>query len=323
MPYNSIISRADAQALIPEEVSYEILKGVTETSAAMRLARRLQNMSRGQMRLPVASALATAYFVASDNGLKQTSEVNWANKYIDAEEIAVIVPISTAVLDDADYDIWGESKKSIIEAFGLVIDQALFFGTGIPASWTTNLGSAGLKAGCVAKSQSYSVAAYADMYEAVLGEKKDGTKGVYMAVEANGFMVSGNVAHASMRGKLRNARSADGVPLLTSAIQDKTQYVLDGAPIVFPLNGSMDATSALMFSGEWSQLVYSMRQDITWKILDQAVITDNNGAIVYNLAQQDMVALRAVMRVGFALPNPVNRMNTNDATRYPFAALTA
>jgi hypothetical protein len=78
-----------------------------------------------------------------------------------------------------------------------------------------------------------------------------------------------------------------------------------------------------MISGAWSQLVYAMRQDITYKVLDQAVIQDGAGNIIYNLAQQDMVALRAVMRLGFALPNPINRMNTNSATRYPFAVLTA
>jgi hypothetical protein len=64
-----------------------------------------------------------------------------------------------------------------------------------------------------------------------------------------------------------------------------------------------------------------MRQDITYKVLDQAVITDAAGNIVYNLAQQDMVALRAVIRLGFALPNPVNRVNPTAATRYPFAVL--
>jgi len=34
-----------------------------------------------------------------------------------------------------------------------------------------------------------------------------------------------------------------------------------------------------------------------------------------------MVALRAVMRLGWQLPNPINRINPNDATRYPFAVL--
>jgi len=149
MAYNSIISRTDAAALIPEDVSREILKSLPQSSAVMQLARRLPDMSRAQRRLPVMSALATAYFVSGDNSLKQTSEVNWENKYIDAEELAVIVPIPESVLDDQDYDIWAEIRPSIEEAFGLAFDSAVLFGPNIPASWTTNLGAAGLLAVCV------------------------------------------------------------------------------------------------------------------------------------------------------------------------------
>jgi len=33
--------------------------------------------------------------------------------------------------------------------------------------------------------------------------------------------------------------------------------------------------------------------------------------------------LRAVMRLGFALPNPINRMQETEASRFPFAYLSA
>jgi hypothetical protein len=76
-----------------------------------------------------------------------------------------------------------------------------------------------------------------------------------------------------------------------------------------------------MFTGQWNQLVWAMRQDITFTIAREAVIQDNSGAILYNLFQQDMVALRAVIRLGFALPNPINRANTSSSTRLAFSAL--
>lgn len=323
MPYNSLISRTDAAALIPEEASREILKGVSETNPLLRLARRLPNMARGQFRMPVMSALATAYFVSGDNGLKQTSEVNWENKYIDAEEVACIVPIPQAVLDDSDFDIWGEVRPAMVDAFNVAIMGAALYGTNIPASWTTNLGAAGLLARCTAASHTISAAAYADDYEAILGETAAGVDGLYMLVEADGFMVNGNIAHPSVKGRLRNLRDSNGNPIFKSAVQDPTRYELDGAPIYFPTDGTMVAASALMFAGDWSQMVWSMRQDITYKVLDQAVIQDVAGNIVYNLAQQDMVALRAVMRLGISLPNPINRMNGTAATRCQFAALTA
>jgi HK97 family phage major capsid protein len=321
--YANLISRTDAAALIPEETSDAILTGVAGSNPLMQLARRLPNMARAQTRMPVMSALATAYFVTGDTGLKQTSEINWANKYIDAEELAVIVPIPEALLDDTSYDIWGQVRPELVTAFGVAIAQAVLYGTNIPATWTTNLGAAGLVARCTAASSTVSLAAYGDLYEAVLGETDAGTDGLFMLVEADGFGVNGVLAHASMKGKIRNARSSDGVPLFKTSPQDPTRYEMDGAPLYFPTDGSLVAGSSLMIAGDWSQLVYAMRQDITYKILDQAVIQDGTGAIVYNLAQQDMVALRAVMRLGFALPNPINRMNETTVTRCAFSVLTA
>lgn len=324
MPFDNVISRSDAAALIPEEVSTELLTNVAGSNPLMKLARQLQRMSRAQKRLPVMSALATAYFVSGDTGKKQSSEVDWTNKYIDAEELAVIVPIPEAVLDDVGYDVWGEVRPQIEQAFSFAITQAVLYGTNIPATWTTNLGAAGLVAGANAAGHVLSAAAYADLYEAILGEKVDGTDGLFMKVEADGYGVTGSLAHMSMRGKLRNVRDADGQPVFRpmQGMQAGTGYALDGTPIYFPDDGSIVAASSLLISGMWSQLVYSMRQDVTYKILDQAVIQDAAGTIIYNLAQQDMVALRAVIRLGFALPNPINRVNTDAATRYPFAVLT-
>ena len=323
MAYNSIISRTDAAALIPEDASSEILKTLPETSIVMQLARRLTDMSVKQRRLPVMSALATAYFVSGDNGLKQTSEVNWANKYIEAEELAVIVPVPEAVLDDANFDIWGEVRPALIEAFGVAIDQAVLYGTNIPASWTTNLGAAGLVALSTAAGNTVSAAAYTDLYEALLGETAGAVSGSLGLLEADGFMATGHVADMSMKRKLRNVRSTVGDPIFRTNMQDSTRYDLDGSPIYFPVNGAISAATAWIVSGQWNQLVYAMRQDITYKVLDQAVIQDAGGNTIYNLAQQDMVALRAVMRLGFALPNPINRMQQTAASRAPFAVLTA
>jgi hypothetical protein len=83
----------------------------------------------------------------------------------------------------------------------------------------------------------------------------------------------------------------------------------------------MVAATCTSIAGQWDQLVYAIRQDMTYKLLDQAVIQDAAGNIVYNLAQQDMVAMRVVIRLGFALPNPLNRMVAAAATRFPFSVL--
>lgn len=308
--YDSGIDRTGAEALIPEEASRDIIQGVPQYSTIMQLATKGQNMSRKQRRVPVLSTLPTAYFVDGDTGLKQTSDQSWENKYFNAEELAVIVPIPEAVLDDQDYDIWGEVKPRIMEAFGIAFDAAVIHGTNAPATWPDDLVTAATAAGKVV-----AIGTGADLYEDILGED-----GIISLVEDSGFMATGHLGSMSMRGKLRSLRDANGVPLFKTGIQGATSYELDGAPMFFPRNGALDATAALLLSGDFKQIVYALRQDITYKILDQAVIQDGTGAIVYNLAQQDMVALRAVIRLAWQVPNPINRLDTS-ANRYPIAVL--
>jgi hypothetical protein len=56
-------------------------------------------------------------------------------------------------------------------------------------------------------------------------------------------------------------------------------------------------------------------------VFTEGVINDAAGNIIYNLMQQDLVALRVVFRLGFQIANPINRVNETAATRYPFAVL--
>ena len=314
MPYTNYISRDDAAALIPEEASRDIIQATTEESVILKLGRRLANMARKQFRMPVLSLFPTAYFVDTapeDKALKQTTEINWENKYINAEEVAVVVPIPDAVLEDAEYDIWAEVKPQLVAEFGRVIDQAVLFGTGAPGTWPTDILAALVVAG-----NDITLGAGADIYEDVWG-----TNGVIAQIEADGYMHSGGVADISMRGRLRDLRDADGNLIYTRSAQDGTPYGVDGEQLLFPRNGSMDVAQAHMILGDWQQLVYSIRQDIVFKMFTEGIVQDAAGNIVYNLMQQDMVALRVTMRLGWQVPNPINRLQETEGDRYPFGAL--
>jgi hypothetical protein len=56
---------------------------------------------------------------------------------------------------------------------------------------------------------------------------------------------------------------------------------------------------------------------MTFQLFDQAVITDGSGNVVYNSVQQDGKVLRAVMRLGYATPNPLKVLGGT----YPFYIL--
>jgi HK97 family phage major capsid protein len=316
---------------MPEEFQKEIIQNVPEMSAVMSLATRAPNMSRAQRRIPVLSVLPTAYFLnpgpaarsdASDITRKKLTRQLWENKYLDAEELAVIVVVPENVLEDSDYDIWGEVKPKLLEAFGLAFDQAVFYGTNAPAIWPDAIVPAS-----VAVNNYVALGSLGDLYDDIMG---DG--GLIAKVEEDGFMVNGHVSAMTMRGKLRGLRekSADGTnggqpifkALYKEGVQGATRYELDGERMIFPRNGSIDPSQSLLISGDWSQLVYAIRKDITWKVLTEAVIQDPvTGEILYNLAQQDAVAIRAVMRLAWQVPNPINRLQTDESERYPFAVL--
>ena len=55
--YDSQVTRAEAQALIPEDVSHDILKAIARTSFVLQLATRLPDMPTKTRRLPVLSVL--------------------------------------------------------------------------------------------------------------------------------------------------------------------------------------------------------------------------------------------------------------------------
>lgn len=309
------IDRNALSGLIPEPVTREIMQGAIAESAVLRMGRRLANMSSKTQTINVLDALPSAYFVNGEatgdgagDAFKQTTKMAWDKKKLYAEEIAVIVPIPEAALDDADYDIWGEVKPRLTEAFGKVIDGAILFGTNKPSTWRTGVVPAAIAAG-------NGVPVGTSVFDDIMGEN-----GLISKVELDGFNPNGVMSAIQMRGKLRGLKDTTGQPIFKSDMQGATRYGLDGMDMYFPMNGAFDPNQAQMIVGDWSQLVYAIRQDMTFKIFTEGVIQDpSTKAITYNLMQNDMVALRAVMRLGWEIANPVNAYNADKANPFPFS----
>ena len=332
MAFDEIISRSDTAALVPDDVLSDVFGSIPSESAVLTLARRLRDGSTNQMRLQILATEPEVYFVdgeAPEGGLKQTTRMAWANKSIVYEEIAAITVLPINVLDDTGYPIWEQVRPRLVERIGAAIDAAVLFGTNKPASWP-----GGIVPSAIAAENTVVYGTGEDIYTDILGED-----GVYAQVEEDGFLVTGNVAHPRLRARLRGLRDgAGGQPIFQRAqpdgqnVQTATRYELDGAPITFLRNGSFDTAAALLVSGAWDQLVYSWRRDATFDIVREGVIQDAEGAIVYNLLQQNLIGLRVAARFGWQLPNPPSQMagtegglvGVADAAvvgRYPFAVL--
>jgi HK97 family phage major capsid protein len=303
-------------------VQHEIVAGIEVKSASLQLFRH-QPMKRGQQRIPVLAALPTAYFLtgvdltARDTGLKQTTTAAWTNVFLNAEEIAVIVPVPKNLIADIDYDFWTEVKPKVTEAFGVALDDAIFFGNGAPSTWPASIVSAANSAGNLVVAGTSAIDFLDDVNNGMI------------AVETDGYDVNGFWARKQVKGKFRGMRSTTKellfVPDNSTPNETINTGTLDGQKIVFSNAGlSSFATSATgysMIGGDWTQGIVGVREDITMEMFDTGVLQDNAGNIVFNLLQQDMVALRATARFAFAVPNPINRMQQTAANRYPFFAI--
>lgn len=314
MPFDNITSRADAAALMPEEVSNAFLKGLEDESAVLTQFTRVP-VGRAQTRFPVLSALPVAYWVTGDTGQKQTTEVNWTNKYLNVEEIAVIVPVPDNVISDSDEPIWDQVRPLCEGASGRLLDATVFFGTQAPDSFPDDVVTAATAAGNTSTIGTANAAAGGIVTD--LG-------GVLDDVEEDGYDPRSGAARRTLRGLLRKARNSQGDRYQEINITPDSVEV-DGVTYTFPMRGQWPTASgsaqAILFDP--SEFVVGVRQDVTWKLLDQAVIQDADGNIVYNLAQQDMQALRLTMRVGWQVANTINRDQPTEANRYPAGVLLA
>lgn len=297
----SEITRNNLNALIEPQIIAEVIEGVVTKSAALTMFTRLPNMTSDKTKMRVLSGLPTAYWVdeSANNGRKNTTSQMWDNKYIVAEELAVIVPIKENVLADADIDVWASVRPRIEEAFAKKIDQAIFTGedrpSGFRADMLTSITNADTK-----------VTQDDTLYSAI--------NDAMALVEGSGFLPSGIVGGIDVKSKFRMMVDTTGQPIKGTEI--------DSLPKAYIDNGAWDKTKAQMIIGDMTQAVYAVRQDMTFKVLEEAIIQDpSTGTILYNLAQEDMVALRCVMRLGWEIPNPINALSPDEATRFPFAAI--
>lgn len=308
MPYDSLTSRTDAQALMPEEVVNDFLGKATEQSAVMSLFRRIP-VNRAQQRIPVLSALPVAYWVTGDTGQKQTTEIAWANKYLNIEELAVLLPVPNNVADDVEFNIWNEASPLISEAVARAFDSAVFFGTSAPDSFPDDINTAAAAAG---NNNLIGNAAAAGGFFGDFDE-------TLALLEADGFDMTGAVARTTVKASFRAARTTTGERLDGARIA-ATLREIDGVPVLYTMRGLWPANTGMVLL-DADQFVWGARKDVTFEMFREGVVQDNSGAIVYNLMQQDMSAMRVTFRAGWQVGNVINYEQPTEGSRYPAAVL--
>jgi len=274
-------------------------------------------MSSKTQRMPVLDVLPVAYWVGGDTGMKQTTTEAWKNVVMVVEELAVIVPIPEAYLDDADVPIWGQIQPRITEAVGQMIDLAVLWGINKPVTWGEAVFPGATKS------------AHTIVQGTGVDLGQDVTKlGALMA--QTGYTVNGFAVAPGTNWNLAGLRSAQGVPIYQPNMQAGPGGSLYGYPMSEVDNGSWQAGvtgGAVMLMGDFNKAIIGIRRDINFKMFTEGVISNDSGVVLLNLMQQDTVAMRMTMRLAYATVNPVTIMQPSalmtgaNPQRWPFGAV--
>ena len=266
---------------VPVEQATEIMKDVARGSSVLRLS-KVSNMESDTKKIPVMTEGAGAYWVGEGERI-QTSKAGWIYPELKAKKLAVIIPVTREKLNDTTIDVFSELKESIAEAFYKAIDAAALFGTNSP--WTKNIMSSINTAG--------------NKIEVGTNATLDLDVSDAMAtVEEAGYDVNGFAAKIGIKNALRKLRDTNGNQLYATGVDGNEFY---NEPIEFSRNGAWDKTKADIIGGDWDKSLVGIREGIEYKILEEATLegtVDADGKPI-SLAEQDLIGIKATMRLGF------------------------
>jgi HK97 family phage major capsid protein len=263
--------------LIPANVSSQLIGEVYTQSVALALG-RVQSIPAGVTNIPVIGTRPVAGFINPVGARKPYASLDFTAVQLTAEEVGCVIGVPQAYIDDAGFPLWDNVRPLLAEAIAKVIDAAILFGDGAPATFPAG--------GVIAHSQLTPAAAdYSLTVSDAMG-----------LVEAGGYNPTGHAADVTVRGKLRSLRSAQGVPLYISSVTEAGGETLYGLPIRFTQPGVMQVAEAEFFTGDWTKLIIGVRQDLRFDTSTDATIFD--GTTAHSMFQEDSVAMRAYMRLG-------------------------
>lgn len=268
------------QGFVPAQQAKEIMKEIARGSSVLRLS-KIDHMESDTKKIPVMTDGPGAYWVGESERIK-TSEAKWIFPEMHAKKIAVIIPVTKEKLNDSTINVFGELKEAIAEAFYKSIDSACLFGTNSPFS--KNIFKSAVDA------KNYII---------------DGTSSLDLDVsdtmaliEDGGLDVNGFAAHNGVKNRLRKLRDSNGNQLFVNGVDQKEFY---NEPIEFSRNGSWDKKKCEIIAGDWSKSLVGLRQGLEYEILKEATLqgTVGDDGKPLSLAEQDLIAIKATMRMGF------------------------
>ncbi|BDR67209.1 major capsid protein [Clostridium tetani] len=273
----------ELQGFVPVEQANGIMKDVARGSSILRLS-KVESMKSDKKKFSIMTDGPGAYWVGETERI-QTSKAEWIFPEMEAKKLAVIIPVTKEKMNDTTMNVFGEMRPAIAEAFYKAIDSACLFGTNSP--FTKNIFGVADGVGNKIALETNGV-----------GKLDLDISDVMALVEADGLDVNGFAGHYGLKNSLRKLRDANGNALFVPGVGQNELY---SNPIEFVRNGGWDKKKAELIAGNWMYSLVGMRAGIEYEILKEAtlqsVTVGDNKPL--SLAENDMVAIKATMRLGF------------------------
>lgn len=287
---DNFISKSSIE--LPSEVSSEIIQKTQEQSAVMRLAREIKLPGTG-VSVPAISSDPEAEWV-TEGGKKPVKTATLDKKLITPYKLAVIVPFSMEFVRDAAnlYDaLIARLPLALAEKF----DSTVFGGTTKPGENFDTFAS------CTA--QDIETNAYAALVaaDADIADHDGITNGYVISPKAKAILLS--AVDGNKRPLFINNVAEGAIPMILGA----PTYQSRGAYVA----GTPDAVGV---AGDWTKAVYGTVSGTSVTVSDQASLTLSDGTVL-NLWQQNMVAVRAEIELGFRADLTVFDRLVKKATR--------
>lgn len=299
------LSESAGGYLIPEELRSEILRVAEDQyGLARREMRYLPFTGPGNERKIPALASSVSVFWTDEAGGKKSTAPTFDIVTQTLKKLAAIVPMTEEIIEDSTINLTALVAELFAEAVAKEEDLQFFNGDG--TVWTGILNNGDVNVVNIATDDPADVTA--DDLLAMIDATPSG------ALSGAKFYMHRSVYSALRR--LREGSSGDGAYLIQQPTGGEPA-TLWGYPIelseAFPaVSETGDDQPFILFGNLKKAAIFGDKQQLRVKMLDQATIRNVADNANINLAQQDMVAVRIVERVGYvlALPTAVTVLST-------------
>ena len=265
-------NRTDIQ--LPADVASEIWSKTLESSAVMRLARRISMPGNG-ITIPVITSDPTAQWVVETEA-KPVSNPEVSKKNLKPYKLAVIVPFSNEFRRDVK-SLYDALVSRLPNVLGMKFDETVFFGSAPGSDFDT---FANVTAQAIGDDAYQGiVAAYAD-----IAAHYGNANGIALSPAGKAVLLASvdQIGHP-----LFNSFASDGVGnILGASVYDTRAAYKSGTP------------NTVGFIGDWTKAVYGTVEGVKVDISKEATLDLGSGNTI-NLFQQNMFAVRAEIEVGF------------------------